>query len=100
MSAIPAPRAITNSGLIFTPWVSSSKNRNKPALEAGSGSLLCFFVLPICACNNSSEGLYKNLDYPDEGLGRFPNPIEAKRTPLGMLSSGSTRRPSMMGIPS
>jgi len=81
MSPIAAPKAITYSGLIFTPWVSSSKNRNKPALEAGSGSLLCFFLLLICACDNSSVGLYKNLDYPDEGNGRFPNPIEANRTP-------------------
>jgi hypothetical protein len=41
MSAMQA--ASTNSGLIFTPSVSSSKKRSSPALDAGNG--LFFFLL-------------------------------------------------------
>ena len=33
----------TNSGLIFTPWVSSLKKVRRPALEAGMGAF--FFLL-------------------------------------------------------
>jgi hypothetical protein len=37
--------AIRSSGLIFTPSVSSSKNLRSPALAAGIGLLLSFFLL-------------------------------------------------------
>lgn len=37
----------THSGLIFTPFVSSSKNLNKPALEAGNGASRFLFLLPL-----------------------------------------------------
>lgn len=43
MSAMHA--ASTNSGLIFTPSVSSSKKRRSPALDAGNGAF--FFLLLI-----------------------------------------------------
>ena len=43
MSAMQA--ASTNSGLIFTPSVSSSKKRRSPALDAGNGAF--FFLLLI-----------------------------------------------------
>lgn len=36
--------ASTNSGLILTPSVSSSKKRSRPALDAGKGE---FFFLPL-----------------------------------------------------
>lgn len=36
-------RPTTISGLILMPWVSSSKNRNNPALEAGIGDLFLSF---------------------------------------------------------
>lgn len=48
-SAMSAKQATsTNSGLIFTPSVSSSKKRKSPALEAGSGFffLLLMFSYP------------------------------------------------------
>jgi len=45
MSATQA--ASTNSGLIFTPSVSSSKKRRSPALEAGNGA---FFFLLLIVC--------------------------------------------------
>lgn len=39
--------AITNSGLILIPGVSSSKNRSNPALDAGIGPPGCFFFLEL-----------------------------------------------------
>jgi hypothetical protein len=36
---------MTISGRIFTPFVSSSKNRRSPALDAGIGALRSFFLL-------------------------------------------------------
>jgi len=62
MIAIAPPKAITNSGLIFIPLVSSSKNRNRPALDAGSAAVFSFFLELINFWNISTEGLYKNLD--------------------------------------
>ncbi|MGC1135127.1 MAG: hypothetical protein WA941_20030 [Nitrososphaeraceae archaeon] len=44
---IPPAIPSTNSGLILTPFVSSSKNRSNPALEAGSGAF--FFLLLLIA---------------------------------------------------
>lgn len=43
------PPAMPNtiSGLTLTPLVSSSKNLNRPALEAGNGAF--FFLLLICS---------------------------------------------------
>ena len=41
INAPVSPR--TSSGLILTPFVSSSKNRKSPALDAGKGSF--FFLL-------------------------------------------------------
>lgn len=39
---------MTTSGLTFTPWVSSSKKRSRPALEAGMGaSRFRFFALTV-----------------------------------------------------
>jgi hypothetical protein len=39
-----AARITTYSGRILIPWVSSSKKRNNPALEAGIGALFLSFL--------------------------------------------------------
>jgi translation initiation factor 1 len=51
---IPPAIPSTNSGLILIPFVSSSKNRSNPALEAGSGAFFickkCGLPDDLCAC--------------------------------------------------
>ena len=44
---IPPAIPSTNSGLSLTPFVSSSKNRSNPALEAGSGAFFFLLLLLI-----------------------------------------------------
>lgn len=56
--AIKAPvTPRTTSGFTFTPLVSSSKNRSKPALEAGKGA---FFFLLLNLIHKKIKHYYLN----------------------------------------